>query len=322
MNSAMMTVVAWLIGSAVNGSAAGQKDTTMVTQTSPAATAVKDGIVLLYESTSGRPMGEGINEWQSKLRLDRNSEIGWFEVIRSSSDGAGEPIGTFEAPLDDAVFQQVQKLVDSSRLDRLPKPSGGGPGVSLFTLDYTRGDHKIHKSFPSRDFEALKQTEELLAELNKIGALLREHPRSALRVTVAHVPGQADGYFAVTLVNIGVQRLAIADPRVFGKDEKDRWVGVQIAELPVEKPGTTSPPLQWSRHGAAPSKATVAPPGPIVLEPGGKTAINTVPWKAPKRGVRYIVQGIWCDYMGPSTLDGAYHVRGAAFSESVEIDIR
>jgi hypothetical protein len=92
---------------------------------------------------------------------------------------------------------------------------------------------------------------------------------------------------------------------------------IRFAELPQERPGVTSPPLQWAElQIQAESKPT---PPVVTLKAGERLSIPSVSWSMARSGVRYLVQGVWSDYTDPIGTQSCYSMRGAAFSENVKI---
>ena len=275
--------------------------------------------VLEYRTAGGLPLGPDLRERQTFLRLDRNEGTAFWEVFRSPSDGPGEPIGAFRNSLADAKFQDVEQCVKAAKLEKLPPPTGGGLGDSLLTLQYEKGETFIDKSFPSSDVTALEQLEDLMFELDQITGSLAAHPVGAIRVSVEHAAGSSDGRFRLMITNIGVEPVTFTDPRTLGEGHDDRWCGVQIAEFPEERPGYTAPPLRWSRLHLALATEDLSAGPHIVLEPGKVFSAQTVEWAAPRSGVRYLVQGILINYAGPRERQGHYRIRGAVFSDPLEI---
>lgn len=283
------------------------------------ASAAPGSFILVYRVNGGPMLGEDLAEFQSILRLDSASCVASHEFHRSSADKPGQPIGTFRTRLDDAVFREVQKLVDAARLDHLPPPTGGGPGTSLLTLEYRRGHTEIKRTFPSRDFPSLAQCENLLSELEQVGGSLNKYPEAAVRVSVEHArqPGEADGQFLLTVANIGSLPVLLSDDH--GSAPDDCITGVRVAEFPEKVSGVTSPPLKWSHLALASRQEGKAKPDDVLLQPGQSWRAPTVKWTAPHKNVRYLAQGLWCHYRGPERVNGIYRIRGAAFSEGLEI---
>lgn len=280
-------------------------------------TATPAKFVLEYRTEEGPMLGDDLHEYQSVLRIDHNEGVLFRETFRSSSDGAGVPIGVYSMKPPDSFFQDIQDLVDRAKLEKLPPPSGGGPGVALLTLKYEFQEKYVCKHVPSRDFEALKQLEELLDGLQEVAQALEAHARTVMRMSISHVRGAGDGHFALSFKNIGNEALAMSDPRSLPHSE-NQWSGVRIAEYPEEKPGITAPPLKWSRLELAPATEQLPEDPHVVIEPGKTFEAPTKQWDADPKGVRYLIQGVWSDYAGPKKFMGKYRMRGATFSEGLE----
>jgi hypothetical protein len=55
------------------------------------------------------------------------------------------------------------------------------------------------------------------------------------------------------------------------------------------------------------------------LKPGEAFTALTEKWLAPRRNVRYIIQGMFFDYKGPGDANDGYPIRGVTFSDTLEI---
>lgn len=274
--------------------------------------------VLEYKTAEGLTLGDDLQEYQSLLRIDHNEGTLFRETFRAPSDIAGVPIGVFSTSAPDSFFQDIQRLVGRAKLNKLPPPSGGGPGVGLLNLTYEFQEIHVCKDFPSRDFDALEQLDELLRELGDVARDLEKNATAAMRLSVSHVRGPGDGHFELLLKNIGKRALALTDPRSLAGDENE-WCGVQIAEYPEETPGITSPPLQWSRLELEPPAQELPDDPHVVIEPGTTFSLPTKGWHPTSTGVRHLIQGVWSNYVGPKKFKGHYRLRGATFSDGIEI---
>jgi hypothetical protein len=159
-----------------------------------------------------------------------------------------------------------------------------------------------------------------MTKVDELGSMLIAHPQRAIEISLART---ATG-FRLVVRNVGTGPVMIADPRQQGPTPGTTRGSLKVAEwteqtdfaMVVWKPVPLQP------LGSATEQVTIAP---------GKTfEVDTVAWTPATPG-RYVAEGAWKDYVGP-TVDpkavmpmvpdrhGAetdarpYVVRGAAFS--------
>lgn len=273
---------------------------------------------LEYSLYGGPELGAGVHQREWSLKLDSADGSAFLEKHRSDSDAAGEPVGIFRAQLPPEKFWMLFQLAHRVRLPELAPGGADGPGASLMTLKLEQGETRVEKSFSSRDIAALEQLEPLLEELSRILGAMNNSPVAAIRTMVAYAPRERRFDFIVA--NIGTEQVCVGDPRFIPPGDPMQWAGVRVAELPEERPGYTSPPLQWVQLPLA--KPVQASGVPIVIKAAEKFTAPTAVWSAARPGVRYIAQAVLSDYSGPRETPGCYRIRGAAFSESVEFTLK
>lgn len=273
---------------------------------------------LEYSAHGGPELGAGVHEREWSLKLDSADGSASLEKHRSDSDAAGEPVGLFRAQLPPEKFWSLFQLAHRVRLPELAPAGGGGMRSSLMTLKLEQGGARVEKAFSSGDIKALDQLEPLLEELNRIFGAMSNSPVAAIRTMVAYVPRERRFDFVVA--NIGTEPVCVGDPRFIVPGNPKLWAGVRVAEMPYERPGYTSPPLQWAQVPL--SKPVQASGVPIVIKAGEKFTAPTAIWSAARPGVRYIAQAVLSDYSGPREAPGCYRIRGAAFSEAIEFTLK
>ena len=279
---------------------------------------VEPAFFLEYSFVGQRLLGENLRKFSSVLRLTSEDRMAFLEKHRSQCDQPGEPIGTFQAKISDDFLTTILNKVKMSNLNQLPPRTGDGPGSTIVTLRFHQGDHQVEQIFSTGDMQILEAVEDLLDALDSVSAQLSKHPFSALRALLKSedLPPR---HFILTLTNIGQKEICFPDPRYIRSDDPDYWAGVQVAELPEEKPGVTSPPLEWTRvplimvQGGSPASL-------VVLDPGSSFIARTEAWPGWRQGPRFIALGVYSNYMGPDEVDGIYRIRGAAFSDALEFD--
>jgi hypothetical protein len=273
---------------------------------------------LEFCTLAGPQFDNGVHERHSCITLNSRDRTAAHDKHRSQSDEAGEPIGEFRAILPAETFDTVLRLVRSERLADLPAPSRMGPGVSLMTLAFRQGATTIEKTITSREMASIEKIDGLIAELGRIYGTLDHSPLRAVRASVAYVEAQQDSHFVLRIDNIGKERVCLRDPHLLSGSNPDAWAGVQVAEFPPEQAGVTAGALQWNRLELAVERTPAS--GPYIrLDPDRSVSARTVAWKGAKGGMRYLAQGLYTSYTGPADVDGCYQVRGAAFSDGLEV---
>jgi hypothetical protein len=262
----------------------------------------------------GPELGPEMDTVRYRLELRADEGVLQMEQNRSQSDGEGEPIGRFSMPADGEIVGRVRAALAAVSFSAMPPSGLGGPGASAFTIEVEDGEAKRSAGFSSRDIPILEHFEVLLNELSELSIDLEERATAAIVASLREPDPQ--GRFALVLSNVGTEPLYVADPRLLATFP-DEWAGIRIAELPEEEEGYTADPLEWGTLGLAP------PPAPltdrdVLLGPGESIELPTLPWLRPS-SARYLAQGVFSSYAGASARDDVFRVRGAAFSESIEI---
>ncbi len=283
-----------------------------------APSSVGEVFSLEYSSSGQRLLGENLQKYSSVLRLNNEDSMAFLEKHRSQSDQPGEPIGTFQAKIADDFLATILEEIKTTDLDNLPPRTGEGPGSTIITLKFHQGAHKVEQVFSTGDMEILETVHDLLESLGTVSAQLSQYPLASLKATLKPEE-QPPRHFVMTLTNIGQEEICFSDPHAIQSDDADYRVGVQVAALPEEKPGVTSPPLEWTFVPLAAPQGG-ASPALVVLKPGSSFDARTETWPGWRSGIRFIALGVYSDYTGPPEVDGVYRIRGAAFSDALEFN--
>jgi len=265
-------------------------------------------------------LGVNLRKICSRLVIRSESRQAFLEKHRSQSDRAGEPIGTFQADLSDQILASLLGNATTTIFAELPSARGEGPGSSVITLKFEQGARKITRTFSTGDMTILSVVENLLIALDQLSGQLERHPLCALQTAIEY-KDRPQPHFVLIFTNIGRDRITFADPRFLPTGEMDCWAGAQVAELPEEKPGMTSPPLQWIRL-AVERPASAASSADVVLNPGNSFSAKTITWQNSRTKARYLALGVFSDYTGPAISNGIYRIRGATFSAGLEFTPR
>src|SRR5581483_7465886 len=273
-----------------------------------------------YVIESGRELGSGIHETETRLRVDYDKNEAFLERHQPLSDEGGEALGTFRTELPADARDELLKGCAAVHLSSLPVGKSGGPGVSQIRLVEVSGARISKAEFSARDVPIIERADPILSVGNSLIGALGEHPFQAIRIKVRRLAEHSGGdTFEIDIENAGTQNVVVPDPHrlaALGTGEGSQGLGVRIAEYPAERPGYTAPPLVWSWLPVAPSKTDA----PLVsLAPGGRVAAVTVPWVSRKHAMRHLVQAVYAFYGEPVMLDGHLVIRGRALSEALEV---
>lgn len=273
--------------------------------------------MLRLQTKGGTSLGQDLQERQSDLVIDGEKGTAFLERHRSESDGEGEPIGQFKMALGTPTLRHIEDIVQAVRVGSLGPPTRGGPGASTLELMVRSGEHTDTKLLSTFDIPQMQQLRPLKAALNGVVLELYQHPVAAVRVSVQHQQQRGEHRFVLELQNLGHERVLLHDPRLL-PGSNDRWAGVRVSLYPPEVPGVTAPPLKWQPLFLSPPPKDAPASRDVEIAPGGSISFSTQAWQPGEKGIRYLVQGVWSDYEGDPG-GSAYRLRGAAFSEGIEV---
>lgn len=284
----------------------------------PQATPNSNMLRIEYEWKSGATLGAGLQERQRKLVIDERSNTVTYEQHRSESDSPGEAIGIYTMPLPPTLAGEVMTIVNALKPEALRPTTGGGPGVSLMTLRVHDKSNRFEKNVTSQDFELLSRLEPLIDKFQAAQMQILQHPVSVLKASVEMIAESAHVVFELRLENMGAAPLVLANPLRMAHGTPDRQAIMQVAYFPEEQPGFTAPPLEWKTlHLVAPKGAVTA--ADIVLHAKQVWSARTEHWTPAHRNARHLAQGVYSSYNGNAYEKGIYRIRGAVFSDALEV---
>ncbi len=279
----------------------------------------EEAFTLEYSSIAGPMLGEELHERQSTLTLTSVDQIATKEYHGSPDTSEGHPIGRFSVKLDNDYFARFLGQLTLVQPFELPPATEGVPGVSVLSVVLRQGASRKVKSFTSREADQITKMRPLLVEFSKVSGLLDRHPSEAVQIAVKHAAGEGNGRFLLTITNIGTKPVCFSNPYLLAESNPVHWAGVQIAELPIERPGVTSPPLQWHRLGLAQSEDKPTGEKVVVLQPNASFEAVTKSWFPSKQNASYLVQSAYCDYTGSKEVEKKYRIRGCGMSKTMEV---
>lgn len=275
--------------------------------------------VLRFKSWGGADLCNGIHSRETELILTGANQLAKMEKHRSESDAEGEAIGWFQMKLDSSAMMKVRNVLMTTPISDLQVVAGAGLGASMLDIEVQESARKYALHIPSNDIASLQRIDPLLNALYSIQDALVSSPVAALRVDVRPQNVRDTWSFAIVIRNIGAGDVTFVDPRCLDTSE-DTWAGVRIAPFPPEVPGTTSPPLVWSRLRVSRLSAGNQPSSKVVsLHSKEDVAFPTDTWDSAvyQTGMRYLVQGVFSDYSNVG--DRNRVIKGAAFSKAIEV---
>ena len=295
---------------------AGDKPMNM-TSSAPQVTNNTNALRVEYEWKSGASLGVGLQERQRTLVIDEKSSSVTYEQHRSESDAPGEAIGIYLMPLHSTLIGEVIAVIHSLKLTELRPTTGGGPGVSLMTLRVQDKATHFEKNITSQDFELLSKLESLIDKFQGIQGDALQHPISVLKASVQMIEESSNVVFELKLENLGVAPLVLANPLQIARQTSDLQAIVQVAYFPEERAGFTAPPLEWKALHLVPPKGAAT--ADIVLNPKQVWSARTERWNPAHHNARYLAQGVYSNYNGNAYDKDVYRIRGAVFSDALEV---
>ena len=275
-----------------------------------------------YDTTEGKALGAGVQRVERRLSIAGTPATATYTSVRAPLDAPGMPIGVFSSVLTAEQSQALRRTAHAAKWDAPQAPGRGGPGRSYMQVRYEDESLQATLGFSQMDIEVMEQVESFLEQLRSVVGMVTAHPKRALRVGVVHGSGP-DAAFELVLENIGKEPFCMYDPRRLGSTPGDAWAAVQVAPVEPSVPGVTAPALQWESIPLLPaaqpdpSSAPATPPS-LVLQPGQSRRFPTRAWQA-KSAQAHIVQAVVHDYEAPEQIDGVPCLRGAAFSEHLDL---
>jgi hypothetical protein len=267
---------------------------------------------LEFSAEGGPRLGADVSERQSVLRIHGNPPEATFEYHGSSDNTTGAAIGRFRVQMNDGDVARVNEASQRIAWNTLPAPSGGGPGTTVMTLRVRTGETQHAATYTSRDAATSTLLKPLLSELSAISAKVRNSPEAAVALRLS----RAEGRFVLTMVNVGRLPICFTAPDRLGVSVAKQWAGVQLAQIPIEQAGVTSPPLQWQRI------ALQSDPGasPIVqLRAGESIRVVTAAWSPRERGAAYLAQAVVSNYVDAPAVPDCYPIRGVVTSTQLTV---
>lgn len=268
---------------------------------------------LEFNLLGGPLLGDGVQESDTRLRVDLGTRAVFFERHQPGSDSGGESIGTyrFEAPAE--VLGRLHDALATVAFETLPAAGGGGMGMTSLELRVTEGERVRWIVFTQRDVELGKRLEPVVSILEEIMRLALDHPLQAIELTVENTQAAP----VLVLKNVGSERLALRDPRSLAGPYNDglAWAGIRYAVAAKPVPGVTPLPPNWQYAALVPGSSSAVAPL-LVLAPGAsqRFAAHRQPHVA---GRRYLLQATYSCYSGEPVRDGVPVVRGRLFSEAI-----
>ena len=242
-----------------------------------------------------------------------------FSTIRSRMDIAGEEIGTYKDEIEkDNIRTLVQQLKDSS-FESLPPQEGGIAGGARHRLGITIGGAYAFSSFSAFP-EAIETVGDTIREI--INSVRKSKVR-VLKLTI-DAPKPTKGKpldISVNFPNLGSEAFFIRNPKTLKQSKRDIFA-IEYGLIPEEKPGVTSPPIQWKQFKLEELKAEPDELDYIRLDPGETYSVKVPGALTIDEPGKYLLHAVFGNYELNPTVAGVPILRGHAVSEDVEFNFK
>jgi hypothetical protein len=242
-----------------------------------------------------------------------------FSTIRSRMDLAGEEIGNYEGEIDKEHVRELFQQLKDSGFESLPPEEGSISGASRHRLAITIGGAYAFSSFSTFP-TAIETVDDKLREIINT---VRENKLRVLKLTI-DISKPAKGKpidVTINFPNLGTEPFFIRNPKNMKQTKRDVFA-VEYGLIPEEKPGFTSPPIQWKQVKLEELKVEKDELDYIRLEPGATHSVKATKAVTIDEPGKYLIHAIFGDYELNSTVAGVPILRGHAVSEDVEVSIK
>ncbi len=270
-------------------------------------------------SSSGPAYGPDTPKHYLELHVDCAGNTASWEVLRPPSDEPGRPIGLFRSQLKGEQCDSLVALFEQVGFADLRELKGVTPGHAVITVTIEGEEDSLTRKFSPIDGELMAQASALVDGLFGFAAELEEQPTAALSVTLLDQSEAASNRFSLVLKNVGSEPLVLRDPRRLPQDETGQ-AGIQIASVEPEEPGVTALPLEWRFVPVVRPADTSTIPELVHLDPAQSKLFPVEAVHDAGESSITLIQSLYIDYAPAPGADRAYQVRGATFSDILELE--
>jgi len=269
----------------------------------------------------GPVCGPNGRQWQERLTLTGRGQ-GQFQNVRSISDGSGDTVGLFRAPLAPNDLKEVIELTEQVGLLDEP-PYRIEPADMCIRMTIIVGGMQIVKYIGVNEPERFDRLQPLFFRLQQVEQAIRQKPVRTLRVEMK-MPDQATvGMQSVPVHlrfhNEGTEAFWIQHPRMLNEGAYyDRATLTYGYRTPIE-PGVTPLPIEIMEAPLEPE--TEAGLQMIWMAAGGTQEIRTVASVNFHRPGKFLARSIYSNYSGEETVGGVRRLRGCVFSAEQTINV-
>jgi len=240
-----------------------------------------------------------------------------FSTIRSRMDLAGEEIGTFESKINkDKIRALVQQLKDAG-FESLP-PQEGRSGYPIHRLAIS-----IKGIYTASTFMTFPQEMEIVGDtLREIINIVRENKVRVLKLTLdTKKPSKGKPLdMTINFHNLGNEAFFLKNPIIMQKTRQNVFV-IEYGQIPEEKEGYTSPPIEWKQSQLENLKAEKDEQNYIYLKPGEVHPISVPKAVIINEPGNYLMHLIYSNYELVQSVGGIPVLRGHAVSDEFEFSL-
>jgi hypothetical protein len=261
-------------------------------------------------------------DWEESLTVTGDRTVRLLNR-RSIADVSAEPVGEFLDSCSKETLRAVIELLRDSKLDELP-PFRVEPTEPRIRMIVAAGGIRQQIPIGVSDPMALEPLLPLLQELDRLASTVRARPRMTLQVGL-ELPNSARVAkvrlpVTLRLRNSGDTGYWLTHPRLLKRTSPWERASLLFGLKPNVQPGFTPPPIELREAGLEPAQAEerdllwIASHAEIEL-----SLMGVCEFAAP--GL-HLARAVYSTYAGEDLVAGRPRLRGCAFSNETEIQVR
>jgi hypothetical protein len=261
-------------------------------------------------------------EWEESLTITGDRTVRLLSR-RSIADVSSEPIGEFRDSCGKETLRALIDLLREARLDELP-PFRVEPTETRVRIIVAAGGIRQQIPIGLSDPAAIQPLMPLFQELDRLATAVRTNPRMTLQLSLELPNGAraAKVRMPVTLRlrNSGDTGYWLTHPRTLKRTPPWERVSLLYGMRPEIQPGFTPPPIELHEAGLDPAQAEERD----LMWLAGSSELElrlTGVIEFPSPGL-YLARAVYSSYAGEDLVAGRPRLRGCAFSNQTEMQVR